>query len=171
MVQNSTQRMLHLTKLLCTGLGVERNMGGRYLIADGSINTPSTLSDVQASGCRSQTEIRSQTCQQTYPRYGPSQQESEARKIVEEKVDSQTEIINCLKEGYAGLALIIQTHLNIPIPPLVLPSQTGSSHLGTSGGSNSGPANSGAARVVGEEEVVADEAHIDESTANQANST
>jgi hypothetical protein len=54
---------------------------------------------------------------------------SEARKILEEKVDSQTEIINCLKEGYAGLALIIQTHLNIPIPPLVLPSQTGSTHL------------------------------------------
>jgi hypothetical protein len=80
---------------------------GQYLIADGCINTPLTLSDVQASGCRSQNEIRSQRCQQTYPHYGSSQQESEARKILEEKVDSQTEIINCLKEGYAGLALVI----------------------------------------------------------------
>jgi hypothetical protein len=42
---------------------------------------------------------------------------------------------------------------------------------GTSGGSNLGPANSGAAREVGEVEVAADEAHIDESTPNQANST
>jgi hypothetical protein len=48
---------------------------GQYLIADGCFNTPLTLSDVQASGCRSQNEIRSQRCQQTYPRYGSSQQE------------------------------------------------------------------------------------------------
>jgi hypothetical protein len=41
---------------------------------------------------------------------------SEARKILEEKVDSQTEIINCLKEGYAGLALVIWFGLgNFPL--------------------------------------------------------
>ncbi|TVU26028.1 hypothetical protein EJB05_28555 [Eragrostis curvula] len=52
--------------------------------------------------------------------------------------DKISEISRCLQDGYNTLAMIIQTHLKVPIPPLVLPQLTDSSHQGTSGGSNTG---------------------------------
>ncbi|TVU03192.1 hypothetical protein EJB05_51294, partial [Eragrostis curvula] len=49
--------------------------------------------------------------------------------------------------------IIIQTHLKVPIPPLVLPQLTDSSHQGTSGGSNTGHTMNDAGR--GEVDLVA----------------
>ncbi|TVU21479.1 hypothetical protein EJB05_31115, partial [Eragrostis curvula] len=56
--------------------------------------------------------------------------------------------------------IIIQTHLKVPIPPLVLPQLTDSSHQGASGGSNTGHTMNDAGRgEVGEVNPIEDDAH------------
>lgn len=148
---------------------------GRYLIGDGFIDTPSTISEVRALVSGSENEVRPQRSQQTCARDRLYEQEVEARKILEEKFDNQVEITKCLEAGYSALALIIQTHLNVPVPPLVLPSQTRSSHQGTgetgganigaaeTRGSNIGAAKTGTAREDGEGENADNGSHIEES--------
>jgi hypothetical protein len=80
---------------------------GRYLIGDGFIDTPSTISEVRALVSGSENEVRPQRSQQTCARDRLYEQEVEARKILEEKFDNQVEITKCLEAGYSALALVI----------------------------------------------------------------
>ena len=98
--------MRPLIKLLCIGAGRGKEHG-RYLIGDGFIDTPSTISEVRALVSGSENEVRPQRSQQTCARDRLYEQEVEARKILEDKFDNQVEITKCLKEGYSALALVI----------------------------------------------------------------
>lgn len=80
---------------------------GRYLIGDGFINTLSTLSKVRASSSGSQNNVHPQRYQHAYTLDILLEQEIAARKILEEKLNNQDDITNCLKDGYAALALVI----------------------------------------------------------------
>lgn len=77
---------------------------GRYLIGDGFINT---LSEVRASNSGSQNDVHTRRYQHAYTPDTLLEQEIAARKILEEKLNNQMEITNCLKDGYAALALVI----------------------------------------------------------------
>ena len=74
--------MRPLIKLLCIGAGRGKEHG-RYLIGDGFIDTPSTISEVRALVSGLENEVRPQRNQQTCARDRLYEQEVEARKILE----------------------------------------------------------------------------------------